>query len=200
MGSKAGIKKNSQERYFNGAAHWGAIENGAYPNYALFTTSGYSLQDGFHLYTLIWDETSIKMYLDLDARPEAAPYFQMDIQNPAVREYFQKPFFIVFNLAVGGTYTGIYESRGITALNASNNYEARMYIDFVTVYDTKGRIIWQDLFDASSPRGDMWNIEENDDGGGNRELQSYKKENVFTGKEPATGKSCLILSAKKRPQ
>jgi beta-glucanase (GH16 family) len=198
MGSGAGIAANSQERYFNGAAHWGSLENGGHPNYTVFTASEYSLQDGFHLYTLVWDAASVKMYLDIDKYPGAQPYFQMDIQNAAVRAYFQKPFFIVFNLAAGGVYTGIYESRGITALNAANNYEARMYIDFVKVYDTRGHILWQDLFDGIAPDETVWNIEENDDGGGNRELQSYRKQNVSTGKEPATGKSCLVLSAKKR--
>jgi beta-glucanase (GH16 family) len=197
MGGRRGIDTDNQERYFSGAAHWGSLENGGHPNYAVFTASEYGLQDGFHLYTLIWDEASLEMYLDLDAYPRAKPYFRMSLRADA-GAYFQKPFFIIFNLAVGGVYPGIYESRGITALNAANNYEARMYVDFVKVYDTKGRLVWQDLFDAETLEASVWNIEENDEGGGNRELQSYRRENVSTGKEPSTGKNCLILSARRR--
>jgi beta-glucanase (GH16 family) len=66
-----------------------------------------SLQDDFHLFTLIWDERSIKLYLDLDLdlRPTAAPYFTMDITDKsagAAGYYFHKPFYFLFNLAVGG--------------------------------------------------------------------------------------------------
>jgi beta-glucanase (GH16 family) len=70
MGSKAGIDNNVQEKYFNGAVHWGKVENGNHPNYAVSAVNEYSLQDGkFHLYALVWDRKSIRMYLDGNARP-----------------------------------------------------------------------------------------------------------------------------------
>ena len=101
-------------------------------------TAGYSLQDGFHLYTLVWDEHSLRMYFDLDRNPEAAPYFVLDISNReadnAPGYYFHKPVFVLLNMAVGGNFPGILDPDGITALNGQNGQEARMYVDYVRVY------------------------------------------------------------------
>jgi beta-glucanase (GH16 family) len=159
----------------------------------------YSLQDDFHLYTMIWNENAIRMYLDLDKNPEAEPYYEMLIDSRegeyAVADYFHKPFFIIFNLAVGGDFPQIYTIEEITALNPQNHYQARMYIDYVNVYDLDGHLIWQDAFDGETLDESHWNIEVNDDGGGNHELQSYRRQNVSVETDPASGKCCLILTA-----
>ena len=96
------------------------------------------MQDGeFHLYTLIWDEKSLKMYLDLDKHPDVAPYYEMGIEGTdgewATGLYFHHDHFILFNLAVGGRFTGILNEGGITALPNEGD-EAKMYVDFVRVY------------------------------------------------------------------
>lgn len=136
MGHKNGIISGNQNRYFNGACHWGVSwNNGSYPNKGVPSTSEYNLHEDFHLFTLIWDEDSIKMYLDVDKYPNNAPYFEMplvlnsDVNSSA--NFFRKPFYIIFNLAVGGTFSELYNIKEITALNAG---EAKMYIDFVRVY------------------------------------------------------------------
>ena len=141
MGNSAGIRNGTQEKFFNGACHWGFYKevsagNWAYPNYAKSTTNSYSLQDGeFHLFTLIWDESSIKMYLDLDKFPEAKPYFEMGISETedewATGRYFHHDHFIVYDLAIGGNFPGIWDAAGITALADGPR---SMYIDFVKVY------------------------------------------------------------------
>ena len=136
MGNHKGIVENTQDRYYNGACHWGEkFNHGKYPNYAKASTSSYCLQDSFHLYTLIWDENAIKMYLDLDKFPENPPYFEMPIKGMKVpnnvANYFQKPYFVVFNLAVGGNYTGIINYKQVTALKDG---EAKMYVDYVKLY------------------------------------------------------------------
>lgn len=136
MGNSNGIKNGTQETYFNGACHWGESWNGgAYPNYAKATTNPYSLQDDFHLYTLIWDENAIKMYLDLDKYPNNSPYFEMTINGQDVvgnpRRYFHKPNFVILNLAIGGNFPQIWDINKITALNSG---DAKMYVDFVRVY------------------------------------------------------------------
>ena len=136
MGANKGIEKGLQDRYFNGACHWGeSFNNGAYPNYGYPAVSTYSLQEDFNLYTLIWDENNIKMYLDLDKYPDNEPYFEMPISgedvpgNPA--HYFHGEFFLIFNLAVGGNFPGIWDINKVSALK---NKEASMYIDYVRVY------------------------------------------------------------------
>lgn len=139
MGNAEGIKNNTQERFFNGACHWGA----GWPNasYANSSTKSYSLQDDqFHLYTCIWDEKEIRMYVDLDKQPLQTPYYRIDISevNPSnewtAGNYFHKDNFIIFDLAVGGNFTGIHNANEITALNDANGQEASMYINYVKIY------------------------------------------------------------------
>lgn len=141
MGNAEGIRKSAQDRYFNGACHWGFYKDNAYPNYAKASTWDYSLQDGkYHLYTLIWDESAVRMYVDLDRYPDARPYYEMgitDVSNDwGVGHYFHHDYFIIFNLAVGGYFTGILGDAGITALPEAGD-EAKMYVDFVKVYQKK---------------------------------------------------------------
>ena len=138
FGNATGIKNGTQGRYFNGACHWGqSWEN--HPNYARAVTYQYSLQDDeFHIYTLIWDEEKVAMYVDLDKYPDAEPYYIMTI--PATNDtnspgyYFHKENFILFNLAVGGNFPGIWDINQITALNESNDYQASMYVNYVKIY------------------------------------------------------------------
>lgn len=135
MGNSTGIKNNTQEFYFNGACHWGFYKNGAYPNYAKATTNEYSLQDDFHLYTLVWTENDIKMFLDLDKNPNSKPYYEISLEDNGgewdTGKYFRKEFFLLFNMAVGGNFTNIHSINNVTALNSG---EAKMYVDFVKVY------------------------------------------------------------------
>lgn len=141
MGNAQGISSSTQDRYFNGACHWGYYKevspgNWAYPNYAKSSTWNYSLQDGnYHLFTLVWDENSLKMYADLDKYPASKPYYEMDITSLdddwSVGYYFHHDFFILFNLAVGGHFTGILNPSAVSAMNSG---EARMYVDYVKVY------------------------------------------------------------------
>ncbi|MDR3287221.1 MAG: family 16 glycosylhydrolase [Prevotellaceae bacterium] len=201
MGSKTGIDAGTQDRLFTGATHWGTISpispDGSHPNYAITPTNTYSLQDDdFHLFTLKWDENYIRMYLDIDKYPTVAPYYEIFI-NEELKEYFTKDFFILFNLAVGGDFPQIYNINQVTALNAQNNYEASMYVDFVRVYSESNELLWEDNFDSSTIDANKWNIEENSDGGGNNELQTYTRENVAITVEPKSGKKCLTLTAKR---
>ena len=135
MGNVKGIQTNTQDRYFNGACHWGYYQNGGYPNYAVASNAPYSLQDDFHLFTLIWTPEKVSMYLDLDKYPEVKPYYEMNINDTSSQSspghYFNKDFFIIFNLAVGGNFPQIGDINRITALADG---DAKMYVDYVKVY------------------------------------------------------------------
>ena len=159
MGNSNGINNGVQERYFNGACHWGA----GWPNasYAKDTTKSYSLQDGeYHLFTLIWDENSVKMYVDLDKTPKQNPYFSMDIpaNEPdntwSPGNYFHKDNFVLFDLAVGGNFTGIWDANRITALNNDNGQEASMYVNYLRIYQKDGVANHTDFLDAGDPLTD----------------------------------------------
>lgn len=136
MGHKDGITANAQDRYFNGACHWGFYnEQGQYPNYAKASTNSYGMQDDFHLFTLYWDQNELRMYLDQDKYPDVDPYFSMGISDMngdwAVGNYFHKPCFVLLNLAVGGNFPQIWDINEVTALA---NGPAYMYVDYVKVY------------------------------------------------------------------
>ncbi|MBQ7423714.1 MAG: glycoside hydrolase family 16 protein [Prevotella sp.] len=142
MGNGAGISRGTQDRYFNGACHWGFYnEKGQYPNYANAVTYDYSIQDGqFHLFTCIWDENSIRMYVDLDKYPDAKPYYEIGIKGSDIDSewstglYFHKNFYILYDLAVGGTFTGITGNNNADRITALADGEKKMYIDWVRVY------------------------------------------------------------------
>lgn len=159
-GNSGGIVSNNQLYNFGGALHWGTIS--PYVHYMDYTSinASYSIQDeDFHLYTLIWNADSIKMYLDQDKYPTAKPFFAQRIQNGAntpnggggnfsnIYDQFHKPFYILYNLAVGGSYTGIYDINNITAL-ASDGSASKMYIDYVRIYQ-KGDV-GEEFYSATS--------------------------------------------------
>lgn len=139
MGNANGINAGTQDRYFNGAMHWG--QGWPAGSYAKDCTKNYSLQDGeFHLFTAIWDDNEMRMYVDLDKHPLQVPYFRMAIpQDDPDNEwspgnYFHKENFILFNLAVGGNFPGIHTPDGITALHEGNGHSASMYVNYVKIY------------------------------------------------------------------
>ena len=148
MGHVDGVSGGNQECFLGSACHWGPSFS-QYKSDSKKNTFSFSLQeDDFHLYSLIWDKNSIKMYLDLDKNPTAEPYYTFHyVTNPDnAIVYMQKEYYILFNLAVGGGYTGITGIDNIdkiTALNENNGYEAKMYIDYVKIYqnDIDGGII-----------------------------------------------------------
>ena len=136
MGNTNGINRGTQDRYYSTWYHWGESWNGgAYPNWGHDATATGSIQDGFHLFTLIWNADYLETYLDLDINPSATPLAHMAINGADVAgnaaHYFHKPFFVIFNLAIGGNFTGIYDISKITALS---NGDMNMYVDYVRVY------------------------------------------------------------------
>ena len=138
FGHVNGIKNGTQDRYFNGSLHWGP--HGDKKKHASnYVTYDYSLQDDkYHLYTMIWDENKISMYVDLDTHPDAKPYFEVAIpksNDPSMSGYFfHKEFYIIFNVAVGGGYTGIKDPTKITALNNENGQKVKMFVRNVRVF------------------------------------------------------------------
>lgn len=131
MGHQNGIKKGAQDRFLNGACHWGQPSH-AYYSYDF--TNSYSVQDGqFHTFTCIWTDKEIAMYIDLDTKPDAKPYFKMDIKDFGDNE-FRKDNFILLNLAVGGNFPAIWDINQVTALNDG---AAEMEVDYVRVFQKK---------------------------------------------------------------
>jgi len=136
MGNTNGINRGTQDRYYSTWYHWGESWNGgSYPNWGHDATATGSIQDDFHLFTLVWNADYLETYLDLDIHPTAAPLAHMAINGTDVAgnaaHYFHKPFYVIFNLAIGGNFTGINNISNVTALS---NGDMNMYVDYVRVY------------------------------------------------------------------
>jgi len=136
MGNTNGINRGTQDRYYSTWYHWGESWNGgSYPNWGHDATATSGIQDDFHLFTLIWNTDYLETYLDLDINPNATPLAHMAINGDDeagnAAHYFHKPFFVIFNLAIGGNFTGINNISKITALSKG---DMNMYVDYVRVY------------------------------------------------------------------
>jgi beta-glucanase (GH16 family) len=105
---------------------YGTVHTPAF-NHALGTSKGGSVTvadagDAFHVYAAEWSAQRIDFFVD-DRR-----YFSFEKQrdDPAVWP-FDKPFYVILNLAVGGSWGG---ERGIDAAA----FPQRFVIDYVRVY------------------------------------------------------------------
>ena len=134
MGNSSGFN-NRQDRFFNGAMHLGRAWNAVWQD-AQAHEWAYSLQDTFHILTMVWTPTSVDMYMDRDAHPENGAYFHADLEPNEDADYnrqlvFGKPNFLIANVAVGGNFPGIFAVNQITALNDGPR---SMYIDWIRIY------------------------------------------------------------------
>ena len=135
MGHQNAFSNGTQDRFFNGAMHVGRAWDAVWHD-AQDATWSYSLQDTFHIVTMIWTPTSIDMYMDKDAHPENKAYFHAALEPNDDADYnrqlvFGKPNFIIANLAVGGDFPGINNINNVTALA---NSPRAMYIDWIRIY------------------------------------------------------------------
>ena len=80
-------------------------------------------QDGnYHTYSLDWDENSLTISID------NVKFHTFDISS---NTYFHDNFYILFNLAVGGAFTGITDINKLTGLK--DGQKVNMYIDWVKI-------------------------------------------------------------------
>ncbi|WP_289743061.1 glycoside hydrolase family 16 protein [Muribaculum intestinale] len=122
MGDAQGIASATTTTRVNTAIHYGADVASHEQQYHASDAVG-SLQDGnYHTYALLWHESNLEIFID------GNKFHSFDITgNP----YFNDSFYLLFNLAVGGVFTGINDIGGITAL--TDGESASMYIDWVRV-------------------------------------------------------------------
>ena len=133
LGHQNAFNTGTQDRYFNGAMHVGSRWDAVWSE-ANSVTWPYSVEDTFHIVTMIWTPSSIAMYMDIDKNP--SPYFRQNLEPNDDEWYnrqviFGKPNFVIANLAIGGNFPGIFNISGITALN---NGPQSMYIDWIRIY------------------------------------------------------------------
>jgi len=100
-----------------GTVHWQA-NDGSHASYGGHMST--SVQE-WHVYAVEWSPTAIRWFVD------GQQYHVIDITNGAGgTEEFQRDFFLLLNMAVGGNWPGF---------NVDNaGLPARMYVDYVRVY------------------------------------------------------------------
>ena len=106
-----------------GTAHWNAGGLNASYSPASFGNPKLmpeNLSNNFHVYSIVWDSNRIKWYID------DVQYHIMSIDNSASLEAFQKEFFLIFNLAVGGQWPGNPDTSTI--------FPQRLLVDYVRVF------------------------------------------------------------------
>jgi hypothetical protein len=130
MGSGAAIANGDINRRVYSTAHWDF--GGNYASYGQELVTGADLDNGFHIWRMEWTPTSIRTYVD------GQQIWVMSISNPQSfgGEEFHAPHFFLLNLAVGGNFTGIWSSSGITA-----PMPAEYRVDYVRLYDNGHTIL-----------------------------------------------------------
>ena len=81
----------------------------------------YNIADDFHTYAIEWDTDQISWFYD---GAQYSTYTRADVGNRPWA--FDQPFFIILNLAVGGTLGGL--------VNAQTVFPAQLQVDYVRVY------------------------------------------------------------------
>lgn len=123
MGAQGGYADNTESRFVNSAIHFGAsLADHTQLNYAANFDA--DLQDDqYHKYTLQWTPETLTVSID-DRK-----FTTFDI---AGKPEFQDKYYLLFNMACGGAFTGIDNIDGITALPEGG--KAQMMIDWVRIY------------------------------------------------------------------
>jgi beta-glucanase (GH16 family) len=103
-----------------GTIHWGIAGQGSTHiggNY-IITTGDFS--SSFHVFSLQWDASKLTFLVDDIA------YFTGNKADVGTNYPFDKPFFFIMNVAVGGNWPG--------SPNSSTTFPQRMIVDYVRVF------------------------------------------------------------------
>lgn len=108
----------NSEAVVHGTIHW-SDQNNVYANYG--GPSGSLDYSQYHVYAVEWDTSAIRWYVD------GNKYHEVNIAGGINgTSEFQSPFFLLFNLAVGGNWPG--------SPDGSTVFPNRMQVDYVRVY------------------------------------------------------------------
>ena len=118
--------------YINNTLHWNyegsaASDPYAHAEFGTSTSSNYWNNidldvTQWHTYTCVWTDTTIYMYVD------GTLTYQMGYSSATGGDCFNRPFFILFNFAMGGLYVSVTDTAAFT------NLPWNMFVDYVRVY------------------------------------------------------------------
>jgi beta-glucanase (GH16 family) len=139
MGSAAAIAAGVTNRRAGAAVHWDY--QGSQADFGEDYTSATDLTTGYHIYKLTWDSQFIRVFID---NIEFFDFAISDIAGGSLEE-FHIPHYLILNLAVGGTYTGVMSAAGITA-----PLPGKMEIDYIRLYQNSGSTLYLGSANAQS--------------------------------------------------
>ncbi|HEY2084206.1 MAG TPA: glycoside hydrolase family 16 protein, partial [Verrucomicrobiae bacterium] len=94
-------------------------------------TDGQSITNGYHTYTFDWTPNTMLFYVDGHLfETQNSPWGNSDGASPFP---FNKPFFLLMNMAIGGNYVGNPSQADI---NTGTVFPAEVLVDYVRVYNT----------------------------------------------------------------
>ena len=116
-----GGSSENRDGTIHGTVHWDNAGSNA--NYGGKTSLPFGIfNDEYHVFSIIWDAEKIVWLLD------NVQYHVIDIRPVELNE-FQKPFFFILNVAVGGTWPGIPDG--------STVFPQEMKVDYIRVFQKK---------------------------------------------------------------
>jgi len=117
----------------SGTIHYGGTwPNNRYTGTDYVFPDGTTFDDGFHVYSVIWEEDNITWYVDgkfFQYIPSSQWY---SANSPTDTAPFDQNFYIIMNLAVGGWFDG-------NLLPDAGFSQAEMQVDYVRVYKAEGK-------------------------------------------------------------
>ncbi|MCF8261117.1 MAG: family 16 glycosylhydrolase [Melioribacteraceae bacterium] len=114
--------------------HW---DNNGHASYGGSKVMSTKLHYVNHKYSIIWDESEIRWYLN------DVLYHSADIKPEHTSE-FHEPHFIILNVAVGGVWPG--------SPDATTEFPQQMEVDWVRVYSDVSKLPSVSLQDAGTPK------------------------------------------------
>jgi len=103
-----------------GTMHWGQAGQGSTHIGDSYVLSAGDFSDKFHVFSIVWDSSKIEWYVD------NVKYFTGNKSDVKGTYPFDKSFFFLLNVAIGGNWPG--------APDASTVLPQRMIVDYVRVY------------------------------------------------------------------
>lgn len=103
-----------------GTIHWGAAGGGSTHIGGNYSLSSLTFNDKFHLFSLKWEADKMTFLID------DVPFFTANKSQVNGNYPFDKPFFFIMNVAVGGNWPGNPD--------ATTVFPQRMIVDYVRVF------------------------------------------------------------------
>lgn len=122
------IGGRGREDTVHGTAHWNVGGIGAPYSHTYIGGAYYGddFSSSFNVFSVLRTAEQIEW------RVNNAPYYRFDIDNSASRAPFRKPFFLIFNVAVGGNWPGYPDG--------TSSFPQKMVVDYVRIFEPFGTL------------------------------------------------------------